>query len=272
MYAGDSTVVSFSIGNRYAFGGAQHCHGNPNDTWASYSEVIISDTVINGHKYSIILRSQDLHWVPRDTGVIFYRRADSSSVYQYVVSAAREDTIVNFNDTIGTVYESSYTILGKFNQYVFGRFYPTIYMMPNNITYAPKFFLIGYSLYSGLCETDFGLRGAKIDGVYYGDSTLVSVNSNFTLNPICFDYLLYQNFPNPFNPITNIEYYNTHEGFVSLNVYDVLGRKVAVLVDGVVTSGRHIVSLNGSILSSGIYYCRLLGGSSVQTKKLILLK
>jgi len=92
-------------------------------------------------------------------------------------------------------------------------------------------------------------------------------------------YRLEQNYPNPFNPVTKIEYTiggNREQGIgvrdVSLIVYDVLGREVAVLVNETKTAGSYEVSLDGSRLASGIYIYRLTAGSYVQTMRMVLIK
>jgi hypothetical protein len=80
-------------------------------------------------------------------------------------------------------------------------------------------------------------------------------------------YALDQNYPNPFNPVTTIEFALGGSGQVSLAVYDVLGRKVATLVDGVQHAGSYRVSFNAAALSSGVYFYRLETpvGARVQT-------
>lgn len=90
--------------------------------------------------------------------------------------------------------------------------------------------------------------------------------------PVVAGYKLYDNYPNPFNPSTLIGYSLAAPRHVLLAVYDVLGRKVAVLVDGRVGAGRHEVSFDGTRLSSGVYFYTLKAGSFFETKKMILLK
>jgi hypothetical protein len=87
-----------------------------------------------------------------------------------------------------------------------------------------------------------------------------------------FGFSLYQNYPNPFNATTTIAYDLPNTGPVSLLVYDVLGREIAVLKDGFAEAGVHRVTFDGSHLASGIYFARLDAGSFSQTKKVILLK
>lgn len=82
---------------------------------------------------------------------------------------------------------------------------------------------------------------------------------------------LFQNFPNPFNPTTNIGYAIGNKQFISLKVYDLLGRKIATLVNGEKPAGAYTVDFDASGLSSGIYFYQLQAGDFVETKKMILM-
>ena len=86
------------------------------------------------------------------------------------------------------------------------------------------------------------------------------------------EYDLLQNYPNPFNPTTQIKFDIPKQGFVSLKVYDVLGKEVANLVNEVKAAGSYAVEFNGANLSSGIYYYRIESGSFVNVKKMVLIK
>jgi glycosidase len=83
---------------------------------------------------------------------------------------------------------------------------------------------------------------------------------------------LYQNYPNPFNPKTAIQYSVPITQYVSLKVYDVLGRELAVLVNERKDAGVHEVKFDASRVSSGVYFYRLTAGSFVDTKKMLLLR
>ncbi|MBI4546346.1 MAG: S8 family serine peptidase [Ignavibacteriae bacterium] len=74
-------------------------------------------------------------------------------------------------------------------------------------------------------------------------------------------YALHQNYPNPFNPTTSITYDLPQASIVSVKVFDVLGRKVAVLIDGEQTAGRHSMQFNASSLASGMYFYRITARS-----------
>jgi len=80
------------------------------------------------------------------------------------------------------------------------------------------------------------------------------------------------NYPNPFNPTTNISYSLAEDGFVSLKVYNVLGKEVAALVNKVKPAGNYSVSFNASNLPSGVYIYTLQTNGKSLTQKMILLR
>ncbi len=81
-----------------------------------------------------------------------------------------------------------------------------------------------------------------------------------------------QNYPNPFNPSTSISYDLPANSFVTIKIYDVLGREVSALVNERQTAGSHSVNFNASNLPSGVYFYRLVAGNMTATKKMVLLK
>jgi hypothetical protein len=95
-------------------------------------------------------------------------------------------------------------------------------------------------------------------------------NKNISRNPG--QYSLSRNYPNPFNPTTTIEYSIPGNSFVNLEVYNILGSKVGVLVNDYKNAGSYKVNFNGSNLASGIYYYRLRSNKYLKTEKMILLK
>ncbi|REL38127.1 T9SS C-terminal target domain-containing protein [Rhodohalobacter sp. SW132] len=83
---------------------------------------------------------------------------------------------------------------------------------------------------------------------------------------------LRQNYPNPFNPSTTIHYRLTEAGNITLKVFDMTGREVATLTNGIQTAGDHRISFDATNLSSGIYIYRLQAGDRVLTRKMTLIK
>lgn len=86
------------------------------------------------------------------------------------------------------------------------------------------------------------------------------------------EYALGQNFPNPFNPATEISFAIPADGVVSLTVYNALGQEVSTLVNEARRAGRHEVSWDASGMPSGIYFYRLQAGNFVETKRMSLVK
>ena len=85
-------------------------------------------------------------------------------------------------------------------------------------------------------------------------------------------YSLSQNYPNPFNPYTNLEFGISNLGFVTLKIYDVIGREIVTLVNEIKEPGYYTTRFDGSKLSSGVYFYRLTAGDFVAVKKLVVLK
>ena len=112
---------------------------------------------------------------------------------------------------------------------------------------------------SGIFKVTFESTGAIPDGI----ESEYELPNTITLS---------QNYPNPFNPGTRIEYSLSQPGSFQLAVYDLLGKKVAVLAEGYKEAGNHTVYFDASGFASGIYVYRLQFGEQVESRKMILLK
>ncbi len=120
--------------------------------------------------------------------------------------------------------------------------------------------------YSGLKGTD-GLPIGDLS--YYPDSLLTGVKQQ---QQVPASFKLEQNYPNPFNPSTTIEFAIAKYGHFTLNVFNILGQKVATLINGNLSVGNHQISFDASNLASGLYIYQLKGNSVNLTKKMMLLK
>jgi hypothetical protein len=109
--------------------------------------------------------------------------------------------------------------------------------------------------------------GGSVFGFNY---TPTDIKQETTIIPNKF--ILYNNYPNPFNPTTNISYSLPQTSFVTLKVFDLTGREVSTLVNEQKSAGKYEVEFNGGNLSSGIYFYRISSGNFSQTKKLVLIK
>lgn len=114
------------------------------------------------------------------------------------------------------------------------------------------------------CETldTFGIMGYK--------DFVTDVEPANQLTPS--DFSLDQNYPNPFNPSTTINFSVPVEAFVTLDVYNAIGQKVASLVNEAKSAGNYKVDFNASNLTSGIYFYKINAGNFTETKKMILMK
>ncbi len=108
---------------------------------------------------------------------------------------------------------------------------------------------------------------------YEGGSLLIPVQSVKTeQGSIPKVFFVDQNYPNPFNPSTSIRFGLPHESNVTVSVFNLLGQEVATLFEGRLGAGIHTVSLDGSQLSSGVYFCRVQSGTLVELKRMVLMK
>jgi predicted lipoprotein with Yx(FWY)xxD motif len=109
-----------------------------------------------------------------------------------------------------------------------------------------------------------------IYSVGFNTGGFIAVENEGTTVPT--KYGLLQNFPNPFNPETNIRFSIPDAGFVNLSVYDALGREVATLIQENLSAGNYRITWNAAANPSGVYFYRLEAGSFVSMKKMILVK
>ncbi|MEP7145631.1 MAG: YCF48-related protein, partial [bacterium] len=91
-------------------------------------------------------------------------------------------------------------------------------------------------------------------------------------NSLSTDFLLFQNYPNPFNPSTKIQYSLPNNSYVTLKVYNIIGREMQTLVSKEQRSGNYEIEFSGNNLPSGVYFYRLEASNFVQTKRMVLIK
>ncbi|MBL1215592.1 MAG: T9SS type A sorting domain-containing protein [Ignavibacteriae bacterium] len=134
----------------------------------------------------------------------------------------------------------------------------------------------GFAFYhscSGLVEFELEISSNGI--VYWRDSLTIDLSPTDVENEISNqpkDYVLEQNFPNPFNPTTSISYSIPKQSHVNLKVFDVLGNEIAEIVNEEKPIGTFEIEFDASNLVSGIYFYKLRAGGFVETKKMIFLK
>jgi len=133
-----------------------------------------------------------------------------------------------------------------------------------NVGDSPQFVVLKNDT-NKLTQLDGNVNGWQSNGIFFLDDMNVvpNVPSTFVLNEV---------FPNPFNPTATISYSLPIDAQVQILVYDMLGRKVAELVNEYQPSGYHSIIWGGSKESSGMYFVKMITVNSVLTKKVMLLK
>jgi hypothetical protein len=124
---------------------------------------------------------------------------------------------------------------------------------------------------TGLCHLGIPIQPEwNLDGKVIARS---SIQSRIPQKPSRLDcFQLCQNHPNPFNPSTEISFKLPEQRFVTLKVYDVLGREIMTLVNEKKPAGTYRINFKAMELGSGVYFCQLRAGNFVENKKMILLK
>ena len=249
-----------------------------------YSKEVVNDTVMsNGKKYQVIMRKS----IPDTLPVRWYfERVDSLSanVYSYIEYLEDEFLIDSLNAVVGdTCYysrlnpeDSGYLLTvcqSITSETVLG--YTTVqknYRNQIDFQFGNEYWLaknIGLSRYETyeIPTNSTHLIYARINEIEYG-SPLYLENEIKHLPR----FMLSQNFPNPFNPVTTIKYELPFNMNIDLVLYNVLGKRLNILFTGEQTKGIHEIQIDGSNLSSGIYYFQLSGNGLRLSKKCVLIK
>ncbi len=104
--------------------------------------------------------------------------------------------------------------------------------------------------------------------LYFDAAT--DIRSDYSMKPD--NYKVFQNFPNPFNPVTTIRWNLPKPGLVTLKIYDILGREITTLVNKELNAGKHETIFDATLYSSGVYFYQIKAGEFIFTRKMLLLK
>jgi hypothetical protein len=251
---------------------------HPSDWW-QYSEGpgifdesrVLRDTVMpNGMKYSIFSGVLPNGYYRKD-GPRLYRLAGSNEWLICDFSAKAGDTLAYYRgyaDTVMVVAREQ----GLWQCFDRLRFQMRFLHVSKN---SPGIIRAGYQVADSVGfvvisqETVFlVLAGAVINGRPIGVITSVAESPSAMAS----DVTLLQNYPNPFNGMTQISVAVTYESDVSLRIYDLLGREIALLISQHLQRGTYTIRWDASTHSSGVYLCRLVAGSTVKTTLMLLTK
>jgi hypothetical protein len=145
------------------------------------------------------------------------------------------------------------------------RLYRNSHAVSTSVMPATCIYKVGTTKYSAYAYAGFGPTN-----LYFNQENLTTAVKPGDEMPT--EFALDQNFPNPFNPTTSIGYRIAEAGQVKLQVFDLLGREVAVLVNENKTPGNYEVRFDASGVPTGVYLYRLTAGNFVDAKKLVLVK
>jgi hypothetical protein len=125
------------------------------------------------------------------------------------------------------------------------------------------------SLYGALDEVklfNYALSEAEVKEIY--GATDIEITNETVPN----EFVLSQNYPNPFNPTTQIDFSCPKRSKVKLEIFDITGRRITTLIDGVIDTGSHSINFDGSNFTSGIYVYKLTASNVILTRKMLLIK
>jgi ligand-binding sensor domain-containing protein len=269
--------------------------------WTTYTT---SNSGLPGNYiFSIATDNSNNKWIGTDGGLgkfngttwTVYNSSNSGLPYNYVTSITIDSSnnkwigtyagLTKFDGTNWTVYNSSNSGLpdnyiqpiaidGSGNKWIGTYAGLTKFDGTNWTTYTTSNSGLPSNYVISIATDSSGKKWIGTDGgglAVYKEGGVTSVKEITNKNtPETF--ALFQNYPNPFNPSTNISFNLPAKSFVSLKVYDLLGREVAALAAQTMSAGTHALQWNAGKMPSGVYFYRLKAGTFTQTKKLVLLK
>jgi hypothetical protein len=241
---------------------------------------VVGDTLMpNGRHYAVIHDWSAWSYMRQQGDSVFVWSSNSEKLYFDFSRIPGDTTFTNIGEQGNTVFiitESRDTSISFFGHHRWT--WSFIYNDPNMIDEERIYNVVDSIGIVNIYYPTWGpwnFQGARVNGVVYG--TLTSVEPTSAGIPA--EFRLEQNFPNPFNPFTIIKYTvggNRGEGvgarWVSLIVYDLLGREVATLVNEPKAPGSYEVPFYGSKLASGVYLCVMHAGNFSQTRKICLIR
>ena len=289
-----------AIGNKWVYDKYTHIE------WNTYHDIFIREVVgdsllpngkrffhLNEYVVGSLFGQTNFERIDSSEGKI-YRYDDNLGLQddEYVI----DDLLADVGDTVQSYrmeyWENGYTtVLDEitfekwgitklkkvFEQYIL---HPPVYSLTQEIGLDSIFSYFDFG------ETRVILKGCIIDGIVYGDTTVVSVEDEEPILP--FEFELAQNYPNPFNSITKIKYKiagnppapyphnipppKIKSYSVILIIYDILGMEITTLINEEKPAGSYEVEFDGTELTSGIYFYQLRAGNFIETKKMLLIK
>jgi hypothetical protein len=244
-----------------------------------YTKTAIRDTTLsNGKTYTLLQR--DDHLYPE------YQRLDGTTVFQYNAFFEDERILFDFSKSVGDTVTVQYGNADSMITTVeHDGIYP-VFGIPRrviiyferglHVTMFVRYFVAdGIGLIKMIVEAGEGieLQGAIIKNITYGMISSTPLGSDFLPQK----YVLFTNYPNPFNPSTTISYNIPTRSSVSLTVFNSLGQCIATIKEGTHEAGTYVQIFDASTLPSGIYFYRLqatsfAGKTFTESKKMLYIR
>ncbi|MCI0450555.1 MAG: T9SS type A sorting domain-containing protein [Chlorobi bacterium] len=220
---------------------------------ANYNSSVGNNAIDNW----MVLPYQSGGYIAGDS-LYFYSRSPLASTYP-------DSMKVMYSET-DSIPEGTWVMLGRFKVTTGNEWEQKGFRVPTTSTNGRL--AIRYGCVNG------GPNGLNTD--YSGiDAMRVERNTtgiHITSGEVPAEFTLSQNYPNPFNPVTNIAFSIPQSGLVTLKVYDISGKEMAVLVNQQMLAGSYRVDFDASSLSSGVYFYKLSSENYSATKKMVLIK
>ena len=195
--------------------------------------------------------------------------ASDSSIAAYILG---EDGFVNFK--VSLIDDNTSEVLGTFDNVTFTSDsvsdYEDLSYRINTSGIGNRTVRLKLTIEDNL-NASYSLTDALADESVLEKSTRKVVDYNNGVEKIT-TYALSQNYPNPFNPTTTINYQLPQNGYVTLKVYDILGKEVSTLVNEQKNQGRYSVNFDGSKLASGVYVYQIRVNDYISSKKMLMIK
>jgi len=251
---------------------------------------ITKDTIAYGKRFywAVNFPSSNPMWIRFDTTTGNLYRFNSNNSCSYYDHQSLIDSLWSgFNDSvkyclsateIPKCSDTSYlNIFGKLRQkkvFDINCSYPPYSSCSVRRLYIDSIGMYGYigssSGGGGFSGHEWQLRGTILNGVVYGDTSLIGLSIITTDVPL--EYSLSQNYPNPFNPVTNIKFDIPKQMMVKIAVYDIIGKEISVLANEEMNAGSYSVDWDASNYPSGVYFYKITAGVYSESKKMVLVK
>jgi hypothetical protein len=235
------------------------------NTWAHTNDIIVTgySNTGNGDCQTIMYD---------DNGTQLWRTTNNGGTYEnigYDVCTDYDENVYVTGQIKNTAYDDLLII--KFNKYG---------AIQGNPSYDyANYYDAGLGITKDL-DGNIDIVGTCQLSIYESDFWTMQIQSGSFSKPITKvkntflpdKYMLSQNFPNPFNPETNINYVLKNDGYVNIKIYNILGNEITTLANGFKEAGNYIINFNGSNLPSGIYFYKMISGGFTDVKRMILIK